>query len=107
MLEMRMSFALSSKSSLTESLEHVLTKEVEALLAEPRDETKAAERVHEARKSMKRLRALLRLYRGGLAHSLYSREDSALRELGRALARARDAVALRESLERLVLAAPA
>jgi len=102
-----MSFALTSKSSLTESLERVLAGEIDGLLGMPRDESGIDERVHETRKSIKRLRALLRLYRGALPHALYEREDAVLRRLGQMLGRARDKAALGESLELLVQNAPA
>ena len=101
-----MTFALTEKAALGESLALVTASEIGSLLdGEP--ESGLDERVHETRKSIKRLRALLRLYRGGLSHALFDLEDSRLRELGKSLGSARDAVALRESLERLVQAAPA
>src|SRR5688572_18111051 len=101
-----MAFSLSTKANLTESLERVLTSEVDALLAVRASDADVAERVHETRKSIKRLRALLRLYRGALPHTLYEREDAVLWRLGQSLGRARDAVALGESLHRLILSAP-
>jgi CHAD domain-containing protein len=101
-----MVFSLSTKASLSESLERVLTNEVDARLAVRAGDLDIAERVHETRKSIKRLRALLRLYRGALPHALYEREDAVLWRLGQSLGRARDAVALGESLHRLILDAP-
>jgi CHAD domain-containing protein len=106
MLTTSMSFALTSKSSLTESLVRVLASEIDALVGTSRNESGIDERVHETRKSIKRLRALLRLYRGALPHTLYEQEDAVLRRLGQTLGRARDAVALRESLGLLVQSAP-
>ena len=101
-----MAFSLTTKASLSESLERVLTNEVDARLAVRAGDADTAERVHETRKSIKRLRALLRLYRGAIPHALYEREDAVLWRLGQSLGRARDAVALGESLHRLILAAP-
>lgn len=51
----------------------------------------AAEAVHEARKSLKRLRATLRLLRRGLGQERVSREGRQLAEVGRALAATREA----------------
>src|SRR5262245_16918299 len=99
-----MTFTLTSKGSLGESLGLVAAGEIGSLL-DGGSESRLDERVHETRKSIKRLRALLRLYRGALGHALFGLEDSRLRELGRSLGGARDAVALRESLERLTQAA--
>ncbi len=102
-----MAFALTSKSALGASLANVTTSEIDELLdgGNGTRELSLDERVHETRKSIKRLRALLRLYRGALAHTLFELEDSRLRELAHSLGGARDAVALRECLERLVQAA--
>src|SRR5918999_3919048 len=49
------------------------------------------EAVHEARKDMKKLRALLRLVRGEVGDKTYRRESDAFRDAGRELAGVRDA----------------
>ena len=58
-----------------------------------RDEFEAdpVEAVHEARKSLKKARALLRLVRPGLPKRVYRRENRALRDAARLVAGARDA----------------
>jgi CHAD domain-containing protein len=58
--------------------------------------------VHEVRKALKRLRALLRLVRGDLGEKRYKRENAALRDCGRRLAGARDAEVMLGTLEALV-----
>jgi CHAD domain-containing protein len=58
--------------------------------------------VHETRKSLKRLRALVRLARDELGDDFYRRENAAFREAGRRLAGARDSQVLLESLDGLV-----
>jgi CHAD domain-containing protein len=58
-----------------------------------------APRVHDARKSLKRLRALVRLVRDDLAKQVYRRENDAFREIGRAFSDVRDATVLVETLE--------
>ena len=50
--------------------------------------------VHPARKNLKKLRALLRLARAGLGEEVFSRENTALRDAGRALSAVRDAQVL-------------
>jgi len=106
-----MSFSLVSKANLAESLALVTQGEVSDLLQRGAGAAggpeKLDEAVHETRKSIKRLRALLRLYRGALGHALYVREDARLREIAHSLGGARDAVALRESFSRLLESAPA
>jgi CHAD domain-containing protein len=57
--------------------------------------------VHETRKSLKRLRATVRLARDELGDDLYRRENSAFRDAGRRLAGARDGQVLLETLDAL------
>jgi CHAD domain-containing protein len=57
--------------------------------------------VHEARKSFKRLRALVRLSRDALGDDVRRRENAAFRDTGRALSGARDAAVLVETLDGL------
>jgi len=58
--------------------------------------------VHSARKSMKRLRALVRLVRDDLGATVYERENACFREAARRLAGLRDATVLVQSLDELV-----
>ena len=59
------------------------------------------EAVHDARKDLKKLRALLRLVRDGLGEVRYRKENRALRNAGRALADFRDAAVRVELVEKL------
>src|SRR5687767_12860166 len=106
-----MSFTLSSKANLAAGLALVTQGEIDDLAQRTASSASSPEKldhaVHETRKSIKRLRALLRLYRGALGHALYVREDARLRDIARALGGARDAVALREGFARLLESAPA
>src|SRR5689334_16993125 len=58
--------------------------------------------IHNARKSFKRQRALLRLVRDELGDARYGRENAAFRDHGRRLAGVRDAKVLVETLDGLV-----
>ncbi len=60
------------------------------------------ERVHEARKALKRLRALLRLLEDVLGENAYERESAVVRDAGRRLAQARDAEVLLSTLDALI-----
>jgi CHAD domain-containing protein len=60
------------------------------------------QRVHEARKALKRLRALLRLVQDELGEPAYEREHELLRRGGTRLAKARDAEVLLATLDRLI-----
>lgn len=59
-------------------------------------------RVHEARKALKRLRALLRLLEDELGERTYARESAVVRDAGRRLARARDAEVVLSTLDALI-----
>ena len=58
--------------------------------------------VHETRKALKRLRALMRLLERELGEEAYARESAALRSTGRRLAGARDAEVMVSTLEALL-----
>lgn len=58
--------------------------------------------VHETRKALKRLRALLRLLQSELDAGAYRRESDALRDAGRKLAGARDAEVMLATLDELI-----
>ena len=60
------------------------------------------ERVHEARKALKRVRALLRLLQDELGERAYERDRALVRDAGRSLARARDAAVLLSTLDALI-----
>jgi len=62
--------------------------------------------VHEVRKALKRLRALLRLLRPALGAKRYARESAALRDCARRLAGARDAEVMAATLQALVARDP-
>lgn len=58
--------------------------------------------VHETRKALKRLRALLRMLESELGGSAYARESAALRDAGRALSGARDAEVMLATFDALI-----
>jgi CHAD domain-containing protein len=61
--------------------------------------------VHEARKAMKRTRALLRLIRPGLEPDVFARENGKLAAIGRSLSGMRDLHVLGQTVHRLALTA--
>jgi CHAD domain-containing protein len=71
------------------------------------DDAGAPERaVHETRKALKRLRALLRLLEPNLGEEVYAREDAAIRDAGRRLSGSRDAEVLLATLDGLIESHP-
>jgi CHAD domain-containing protein len=70
-------------------------------LLEGREGEDHEQAVHEARKALKRLRALLRLSRDFIGDEVYKRENRTFRDAGRRLSPARDAQVLLETLDGL------
>ena len=68
-----------------------------------RSDSTPEEAVHEARKDMKKLRALLRMARGELGEDMYARENACFRDAARELAGTRDADVMLETLDGLNL----
>jgi CHAD domain-containing protein len=64
-------------------------------------EDDGGEAVHEARKALKRLRALLRLSRGAIDRHRYRHENGIFRDVGRALSGMRDAQVLLDTVDAL------
>jgi hypothetical protein len=71
-------------------------------LLEGRGEQSREQTVHEARKALKRARALVRLQRDALGKKRFAAMNAALRNVGRGLARARDAEVMVDALDGLV-----
>jgi CHAD domain-containing protein len=89
-----------------EGLRRVIVEQLDLaieLLASDAGEADLDQRaVHELRKTLKRLRALMRLLRGELGPERFARENKALRDCGRRLAGARDAEVMLATLDGLV-----
>jgi CHAD domain-containing protein len=71
------------------------------LLEHPPRGDRGADAIHEARKALKRLRALLRVSRDAIGDERYRRENVLMRDAGRELSTARDARVLLETLDSL------
>lgn len=71
------------------------------LLEEAPGEDDGGKAVHEARKALKRTRALLRLSRGTIDQERYRQENVVLRDVGRTLSQTRDAQVLLDTLDGL------
>ena len=72
------------------------------LLADDRDEPSTARAVHDTRKALKRLRALVRALRPQLGEKAFAREDAILRDCGRRLSGVRDAEVMVSTLDALL-----
>lgn len=97
-----MAFRLKGNESVRDGIRRVARRELEKARRTWRDRGKDEdERVHEVRKRLKKVRALLRLVRDGLGDGHYHRENERLRDTARPLTAVRDAKVLLEALEKL------
>jgi CHAD domain-containing protein len=96
-------YRLKAKEPLPEGIRRVACGRIDHALDELRGKTdsSAEEAVHEARKDLKKLRALLRMARGELGESRFARENACFRDAGRELAAARDNDVMLATLEAL------
>jgi CHAD domain-containing protein len=96
-----MAYRLKRNRPMQKELRRIVTKELEAAIAELRNDGSATETsVHEARKSIKKIRAAIRLMRDELGSS-YKTDNRLLRDVGRSLSDLRDASVLVSSLDTL------
>ena len=95
-----MAYRFKHGESVAEGAKRVAREQIESAIKCLGDNTGAAdgEKVHEARKRIKKVRALLRLVRPGLGPA-YSVENRRLRDAGRKLSKLRDAVAVIEAFD--------
>src|SRR4051794_37037820 len=89
-----MSYALRFNEAPAASIERVRREQLEAAAGGLREDATDPEAIHDARKRLKKTRALLRLARPGMTRKAFQRRNRALRDAGRALSAARDAEGL-------------
>ena len=97
------SYRLKEGEPLPEAIARAARGRIDHAIDELRGRTDSTpvEAVHEARKDMKKLRALLRLARGELGRQTYARENACFRDAARELAGQREADVMLETLDRL------
>jgi CHAD domain-containing protein len=98
----RTRFRLYADERAADGLRRIARGQIELASGHLESGDDVAESVHEARKSFKRVRAVVRLARDRLGDDVYRRENQAFRDTGRELSAARDAQVLRETLDDLV-----
>lgn len=97
-----MSFNLEAAESLPEGVRRIAREQIDQALENlenPGDDREGA--VHDARKSCKKLRAVLRLVRGALGRKIYRRENACFRDAAKELAEVRDSAVLIETFDKL------
>lgn len=98
-----MKLKLKGKKRVGPEIRRIARKEIGAIaeLLEGRDSKNGGESLHEARKHLKKTRALLRLFRNELGDRTYRKENRSFRDVGRMLSPRRDAEVLVKTLEKL------
>jgi len=98
-------YRLNEDEPLPDGIRRIARGRIDHAIDELRGKTDSTpeEAVHEARKDMKKLRALLRLARGELGEDTFSRENACFRDAARELAGARDSDVMLETLGALEL----
>jgi CHAD domain-containing protein len=79
----------------------ILRKELEKALESLEVQHITDEKVHDARKRIKKARAALRLLRDAIGKNAYTRENMALRDVARPLSQVRDSKVLLDTLDKL------
>lgn len=85
-----MSYCITRDRPLEEELKRIALEQIDDAL-EHLTAARRAESIHEARKSLKMLRALVRFVRRSLGRAAYARQNRRLRDTGRELSAIRDA----------------
>ena len=98
-----MSYRLASDESATDGMRRLVLEQLEAALdgLESQDEHDHDERVHDARKRLKKARAVLRLVRSALGEETFRHENACFRDAALELGGARQGAALIECLDGL------
>ena len=98
-----MAYRIGAAESAREGIRRCAREQLESAIHELTQRVSAdpVEAVHDARKSLKKERSLLRMARGSMPASQRRRENAALRDAGRRLSLARDADAMIEALAKI------
>ena len=98
-----MAFQFKVDESVAKGVRRIARDQIDKALGElnGRGDAGLEEVVHGTRKRFKKVRALIRLARGGLGRKIADREDARFRDAGRPLSEVRDAGVLVQTLDRL------
>jgi CHAD domain-containing protein len=101
--EAEQAFRLYRNETIPDGIRRIARGQLDQAHAELSESPKRrlATAVHDTRKSLKRLRATVRLARGAIGDEIYRRENAAFRDIGQRLSGVRDASVLIETLDEL------
>ena len=96
-----LAYRFESNEPLPAALKRVATEQVNGMIRALRDRSDVDLAVHETRKALKRVRAVLRLVRDEIGEERYRQENKSYRDVGRALSGFRDGRVAATAAERL------
>jgi CHAD domain-containing protein len=96
-----MTYRFKLQEPIGQAVRRVGLEQIEIATAKLTGKHDVSTAIHDARRCLKRLRALLRLIEPGLAEALYRREAARLAGIGRLLSGARDLDVMRQTLSKL------
>lgn len=96
-----MSYSFKITDRLGTGVRRIGVQQIDAALARLGSDKDPAKTIHETRKSLKKLRSLLRLAKPALGDGVFARENVRYRDIGRSLSGSRDATVRFETLARL------
>lgn len=96
-----MAYRLKLKEPVAEGVRRVGLEQIEIAAAKLASDKDVPAAIHDARRCLKRLRALLHLVRPGLDKAAYRREAEQLAAIGKLLSRARDHYVMQHTLAKL------
>lgn len=96
-----MSFQISQGESFSDGIRRILLEESDNILTRLADTSDPDVSIHESRKSIKKMRATLRLISDEMSRSTFNRENKALRNCGRRLSEIRDLKAMFDTLTQI------
>lgn len=96
-----MAYRFKLKESLREGVRRIAIEQIDKALESPHKGNDRPNWVHETRKTMKRMRALLRCVRSGLADSVFQEENAALADIARGLSGLRDSHVIADTIKAL------
>jgi len=94
-------FQINTQITLEESLKGILIGRISFIMDQIRRQEDAHKTIHEVRRSIKRIRAVLRLIRDEIGYSHYLRENLFYRDVARRMAPVRDSYVLCQTVKSL------
>jgi CHAD domain-containing protein len=86
---------------ISQSARAVGTEQIDGVLSQLSGNRKGGKAVHESRKAIKRLRALLRLIKPSMGKPIFERDEARLKSIAHSLSGVRDIQAMLETVAKL------